>query len=146
MREIKFRAWFPKAKRLLHFDEVVIDDEYDRLAIRLVDSDAVQRYGHLAGESYLPNEPFELMQYTGLKDKNGKEICEGDIVRLGGWWDACGSAGYEKPEVLVEWDNENCGFNPFANYDSDCGVRHFANECEVIGNIYENPELLGNGK
>lgn len=71
----------------------------------------------------------EPEQFTGLKDKNGKEIYEGDIL---GYW------GTTTWEVL--WVEKKCAFR-FGNY-----VLNFPmTECikkEVIGNIYENPELL----
>ena len=82
-------------------------------------------------------------QFTGLTDKNGKRIFEGDIVDASAeWWDACGPAGHDSPTIPVEWSKDNCGFDPFANYDCDCGVYIDANNCEVIGNIHDNPELL----
>lgn len=63
-------------------------------------------------------------QFTGLHDKNGKEIYEGDIVRF--------NATYIKPKV-VYWNNEMTGFYPL--------ISERPNSLEIIGNIYENPDL-----
>ena len=89
-------------------------------------------------------DPSTVGQYTGLTDKNGKKIFEGDIVDASNeWWYASGPAGHDSPVILVEWSNDLCGFEPFANYDCDyCGVYISAENCEVIGNIHDNPELL----
>ena len=88
-------------------------------------------------------DPETVGQYTGLTDKNGKKIFEGDIVDASNeWWYAAGPAGHDSPVILVEWSNDLCGFEPFANYDCDCGVYISAKNCEVIGNIHDNPELL----
>lgn len=88
-------------------------------------------------------DPSTVGQYTGLCDKKGKKIFEGDIVDASDeWWDASGPAGHDSPVILVEWSNDLCGFEPFANYDCDCGVYISAKNCEVIGNIHDNPELL----
>ena len=75
---------------------------------------------------------LKWMQYTGLEDKNGKEICEGDIVIWHGW-------GEEKPQE-VRWS---------VHEDQDYSLDTYGftfpytmGRVEVIGNIYENPELL----
>jgi hypothetical protein len=74
------------------------------------------------------------MQYTGLKDENGKEIYEGDIV----FRDILG----EDEIYVVEYNPSDAGYNPF------CVAGEFNDECiltkhsRVIGNIHENPELL----
>ena len=76
----------------------------------------------------------DLMQYTGIKDKNGKEIYEGDIVR-------CNSGFYEGGVGVITYvsaDNEPGFFIVFANYETEVDF----NNIEVIGNIYENPELI----
>ena len=87
--------------------------------------------------------PCTVGQYTGLKDKNGKRIWEGDIIDASAeWWDASGPAGHSSPIIPVEWCEYYCGFDPFANYDCDCGVFIYANNCIVIGNVHDNPELL----
>jgi hypothetical protein len=74
------------------------------------------------------NEWFEdgnIMQFTGLKDKNRKDIYEGDVVKF--------DADYIKP-MVVYWNNEMTGFYPL--------ISERPNRITVIGNIYENPELI----
>ena len=75
---------------------------------------------------------FPLMQFTGVLDKNGKEIFEGDVVR--GKWSI-------NDIVEVKCDTLASGSVPFNDDYSFC-----ADDVEVIGNIYENPEFLAEGK
>jgi len=72
-----------------------------------------------------------IMQYTGLKDRNDKKIYEGDIIKCHDQW--------SKDKVyFVEYGL--AGFYPFA--DEDDGVPYpVPEECEIIGNMFENPEL-----
>ena len=85
-------------------------------------------------------------QYTGLTDKNGQKIWENDIIDAkDSWWNAYGPAGHSSPIILVEWSDYFCGYEPFANYDCDCGVYICPDEVKVIGNIFDNPELLKGG-
>lgn len=74
---------------------------------------------------------------TGLKDKNGKEIYEGDIVAM---------EGSTKQGLfgVVIWHQDSCGFGWLSQRYPDDILRGFANKnrLEVIGNIHENPELL----
>jgi len=109
MREIKFRAWNPHEK-IMDFDELIPAQEvwFDEGTI--------------------------LMQYTGLKDKNGREIYEGDVVEVVGhaWRDDWGGI-----EEVVSW-REDGHFFPFGDDD----YAFTGENVKVIGNIYENPELL----
>lgn len=109
MREIKFRAW-------------------DGTNMELPIYDVSIQYGNK-----------KLMQYTGLKDKNGVEIYEGDIIKFS-------SNGYGNGKAMVvEWDKEFAGFLPFAEQIFQAADSYSEWEIEstkVIGNIYENPELL----
>jgi hypothetical protein len=101
MREIKFRAW---------------DGQLMHKAFDLTQNPLFW---------WKDNYDFPLMQYTGLKDKNGVEIYEGDILESGAY------------RLRVEYDNRLAGWQPMflMRHDPE-------NYCEVIGNIYENPELL----
>jgi uncharacterized phage protein (TIGR01671 family) len=83
-------------------------------------------------------------QYTNLHDMTGKEIYEGDIVK--GKWNfdtpikvASSAKNFIKK---VKWNEKLAGFEPFCAYDTECNIYFITNECEVIGNIYSNPELL----
>lgn len=120
MREIKFRAWDKGTSTLR--DVLVIDwaNGFIDLSGGLIEKKLRE---------------VVLLQYTGLKDKNGTEIYEGDIYK--------DSLGYI---YKVEFDEFRCGFVPFSK-DDGCGccsdeVVPWSDDGEVIGNIYEHPHLL----
>ena len=84
------------------------------------------------------DDRFYFMQFTGLTDKKGVDIYEGDIVRTRADWNE-GNADYwcEPQTVAVEYEAPAFG---------DFSLSDWWVECEVIGNIHENPELLGEEK
>ncbi len=58
--KLKFRAWFPNSKRMIHFSGASMCSEYDQLCFSIDDSDCTEEYQHLAGTSYIPNGEFNL--------------------------------------------------------------------------------------
>ncbi len=84
--------------------------------------------------------PETVGQYTGLEDKNGKEICEGDIVSF----DISDTDGERCIKEEVRWANQGCAFVPwYWLYECEgCECAVSIKNIEVIGNIHTNPELL----
>tara|TARA_Y100000310_G_scaffold198469_1_gene198502 strand:+ start:922 stop:1308 length:387 start_codon:yes stop_codon:yes gene_type:complete len=123
MREIKFRAWDKSDKKMYFEDFMALSLDGDRY----VYNDEVW-WTDYAIDTYDRLEDVILMQYTGLKDKNGVEIYEGDIV-------VHSFSGRIIDKVTFEY-----GMFYAANKDLYWYAIH--NGCEVIGNIWENPELL----
>lgn len=95
------------------------------------------------GEMMTEAEDIVLMQYTGLKDKNDKEIYEGDIVKA---WvslkDMCLYAIPHKDCQIIEAIGEVRYWPPYFEIKFNFTTMELEHCCEVIGNIYENPELL----
>lgn len=116
MREIKFRVWDSERKRIL----------------------PIQRHSFKTGKSmpYGWNVEYvfdELMQYTGLKDKNGTEIYEGDIV-FDSHCEENGKVIFDEGCFAIEWETT------IEDLFENCDIY------EVIGNAYQNPELLKEGE
>ena len=122
MRGIKFRAWIRCGEWEKSGDAQKYEMCYD-----------------LAFEDFEPINDLlagveNLMQYTGLHDKNGKEIYEGDAIK-----------DEEDCKFSVVWGYHNCGFYLESAEDNEYNVEMvyvLNNKVEIIGNIYENPELL----
>ena len=126
MREIKFRA-FLKSNQVM----------YDVLTLDIIDKKALIENAEKQLKGYVKLKEIELMQYTGLKDKNGKEIYECDIL----------TSAFSKRIVIF---NENtCSFM-LKDIELRNELFSLTNEkcknLEIIGNIYENKELIGEKK
>lgn len=136
MREIKFRAW-DKERELVSGVECLqfTRDGSDMYKPIL---SAIKTFHDAA---FYP-EKYVLMQYTGLKDKNGKEIYEGDIVK----WVLLERFDEDITEMIseVKFSEKWSGFTPMAmDTDVEDGYYNYrVTEVEVIGNIYENSDLL----
>lgn len=119
-REIKFRVWN---------GECMISPDY-----------ITRDGGAHWKENSIPTCTKEVMQYTGLKDRNGVGIYENDIINLGDWGIGAGNIGISK----IIWDSEEVGFrcDPSHGIEDMYDLRRAIQAGEIIGNIYSNPELL----
>ena len=135
-REIEFRAWLKDKKRMVAVvDLKFLTDHYGN------EKEIVYWDENINSANYAYFDEIELMQYTGLKDKNGTKIFEGDIVKRSyTLWTSKGEKQINET-TFVEFDNEDLRF-VFIGFDYDLSIR--TERIEVIGNIYENKELLEN--
>ena len=111
MKEIKFRVWDKTSKEMVNINRIDIGDGSCKPTI----------FGDVFYDYW---NDVELMQYTWHKDKNGKEIYEGDVIQTDEYW--VGDR-YLKNEIIIIKDIRKC---------------YELRPCTVIGNIYENPGFL----
>lgn len=120
----KFRAWDKDHKYMEYTDKNLIVSFGDNGNVDATDLSNI--YSTCNGM-----QNFELMQSTGLKDKNGTEIYEGDIVK-----------NIYDEIYVVKWFDAAFYLEEKYNGGFDYHELHFEDNKKVIGNIYENPELL----
>jgi len=142
MREIKFRAWEIEHKKMMPVFQMTNVNIEKRVITTLINSK--DGLGSYCGIN------FELMQYTGLKDKNGKEIYEGDILERIGTRDNFSEVPMDtlSRELVVakldvirdQFGTTSSGFS--LHTQQTYSERSNPATYEIIGNIYENPELL----
>jgi len=121
-REIKFRAWVKQDNEWFYTYLDIEEDDF------------------CGNEIWLDYDKCATIeQYTGLKDKNGKEIYEGDIL----WWEHFYGMTGENIETTakVYWEEKDASF-VVGDWFEPLGHLVDEDEIEVIGNIHENPELL----
>lgn len=124
----KFRAWDKISKKM--FPVMMIDFGQSYVMIEEINGLWCER----------DFDEIELMRFTGLKDKNGREIYEGDVVR----YECC----FESYVEEVIYDDKHCNFGTIdkdeKTFSFDALISDFDVDCfEVVGNKYENLELLG---
>ena len=126
---IKMRAWLKQDKVIVEVLEWIHNG---RIGVSIDDS----------GSFIKQPEDVEIMMFTGLSDKQGKEIYEGDIILIpeGFYGDNAMSMTKERKAVVehdvCDFDDDGSGF--YIGLPDDCKW----SDCEIIGNIHENPELL----
>lgn len=139
MREIKFRAWDGEQMILLENSGLQYFDFEGSYSLGFTVDGYSAFWAHEQyREASDKASKFPIMQFIGLHDRNGKEIYEGDIVRV--WHDrddddgfyTIGVVKYSPAEFYIIGDG----------YSITCHFHYNDSEREVIGNIYENPELL----
>lgn len=145
----KFRAWDKEFKEMVQVDALIFDEQVIKVTYK---------NGNVVKEDI---KNYDLMQSTGLFDRNGKEIFEGDILKFNDEWDeycyegyvegsveginyvevvrgeACfefGKTKYPDSSLFILMEDEHLNFKDFIKSEDF--------EFEIIGNIYENPELF----
>lgn len=121
-REVKFRIYDTERKEYVH-------EPFFRITI----ANNGKIYNSENDEWYLPNSRYIIQFYTGLKDKNGKEIFDGDIITCEIYERENQDEYSSGVPIKVEWSKECSGFYPFIKASQ---WRSSVEEVEIIGNIY----------
>ena len=131
-REIKYRAWLKEEKKMVIVETI----DFSEKSIQYLEKNEIID-AYLLRTTFL--EDIELMQYTGIKDENGKEIYVGDILKYNFPYD--GRLKHVSPVKFIETE---ASFGIKDRYENEIPLYRIAanNYFEVIGNIYENEELL----
>jgi uncharacterized phage protein (TIGR01671 family) len=150
-REIKFRAWTKKG--VMQYNVVPFQWDYviDRMWHKCIESNGAGILGSGGTEAKFEVGGYAieencLMQFTGLKDKNGKEIYEGDFLNTKTTFENNMADRRFQSHTIVQAGFEQGIFvdiNTFVSlFEKIYSIVHHRVEYEVIGNIYENPELI----
>lgn len=135
-RELKFRAWLEGKHGNLSFSKPVMD--YDVVLSKNGYWCNVEGGWDIQGEY----KTIPIMQYSGLKDKNGKDVYEGDIVQWVVYDDYCGTENVEKGSIFYHEKEARFRVRQYPEFE----IFRFGDDIEIIGNIYETRELLINVK
>jgi len=143
MKETKFRAWDKKRQRMLDMEYLLGPTDWEMLSyldyILLHDEDDHETSYGDTDEAYLGASNYELLQFTGLRDTDGMEIYEGDVIAISDHESGDRHVRPYKSWVIFE---EGCfDLKETKGYELSmlCLNKGY---CKVIGNIYQNPELL----
>ena len=128
---MKFRAWDKISKCMCDVDSINLYDEFYEYKFFGKDKS-------ISGVADFNDKSVILMQSTWMRDKNYKEIFEGDIVKPVGFASWIGVVAYSKENAAYILDSHD---NDFVR-DTNVYLSQFAEGLEVKGNIYENPELM----
>ena len=124
-REIKYRAWLKEEEKMVNVSLMSLTEKWIGYHI-FYEEEKKKKF------EFSDSENFELMQYTGIKDKNDVEIYEGDLVKI------LDNVNETICEVRFEY-----GGHILKNRDLREELLYLEERfMEVVGNIYENPELL----
>jgi uncharacterized phage protein (TIGR01671 family) len=130
MREIKFRIWDNELKWWWCEDSQYLQ----------MDGKKIHPAPWSTLSADLPNDSIVVLQYTGLKDKNGVEIYEGDIIHYKFDGDSYPKEAVDR--ILTCSYDEDEGMYSFDNSDHSYYWAEIKRHCNIIGNLFENPELL----
>lgn len=126
MREIRFKIWDKTRNKML-------TSNCGAFLLTQEGNAVFHQNGDNPLEALIEQIDYEVLMYTGLKDKNGKEICEGDIV-FDSHCEENGKVIFDEGCFAIEWETT------IEDLFENCDIY------EVIGNVYENPELLKEGE